>query len=356
MFEDLTIASHKGPYTARFSDDVFPELAAMAVAGNFFIVDQNVARLYEAALAPVLSHPGTVLIEATETAKSLELMPTTIKALLSRQIRRKDRLVAIGGGIIQDITCFLSATLFRGVDWEFFPTTLLAQADSCIGSKSSINVGEAKNILGTYTPPRRITVSTRFLDTLLRTDLCSGIGEMLKVHVIDGPESFDRIAVAFDRLFTDRALLVEFLRRSLAIKKRFIETDEFDTGPRLVMNYGHSFGHAIESATAFAVPHGVAVTLGMDMANFLAVQMGRMGRDHFHRMHPVLRKNYAVSADVKIPLNEFLTAIAKDKKNTATALTLILPDGMARVERVSVPADAVFQTICRDYFIEVMHG
>lgn len=356
MSEVITIASHRGPYTADFSDEVFAELARFVVSGTHFIVDQNVARLYEKDLAPVLAHTSVLIIEATEVAKSLERMPDYVKALLACQIRRKDRLVAIGGGIIQDITCFLSATLFRGVDWEFFPTTLLAQADSCIGSKSSINVGEAKNILGTYTPPSSITISTRFLDTLTPRDLCSGIGEMLKVHAIDGPESFDRIARDYDRIFADKCLMVDYLRRSLVIKKRFIEMDEFDTGPRLVMNYGHSFGHALESATDFAIPHGVAVTIGMDMANFTAVRLGRLSQGHFDRMHLVLANNFAVSADVRIPLDGFLKAIVKDKKNTASALTLILPDGQARVERVSVPADATFQGICRTYFSEVMHG
>lgn len=356
MSEVLTIASHKGPYTAEFSETVFDELARQALPGRHFLVDKNVARLYERQLAPVLAHSSVLQVDATESSKSLERMPDYVNALVARKARRKDRLIAIGGGIIQDITCFLSATLFRGIDWDFFPTTLLAQADSCIGSKSSINVGDTKNILGTYTPPRRITISTHFLDTLTRRDLCSGVGEMLKVHVIDGPESFDHIASDYERLFTDKAVMVTYLRRSLAIKKRFIEADEFDTGPRLVMNYGHSFGHAIESATNFAIPHGVAVTVGMDIANFTAARLGRLSQDHFERMHPVLKKNYAVSAEVKIPLDGFLKAIAKDKKNTVVGLTLILPDAQARVEPVGVPADTTFQGICRTYFSEVMHG
>src|SRR5204862_184742 len=102
-------------------------------------------------------------------------------------------LLAVGGGITQDITCFLAATLLRGIDWHFYPTTLLAQADSCIGSKSSINVGAAKNILGTFPPPKQVTISTCFLDTLDPGDVRSGVGEMLKVHAIEGPGAFAKI-------------------------------------------------------------------------------------------------------------------------------------------------------------------
>src|SRR5581483_3202456 len=201
----------------------------------------------------------------------------------ARKIRRNHVLVAIGGGIIQDITCFLAATMLRGLPWNFIPTTLLAQADSCIGSKSSINAGEAKNILGTFTPPARVDVSTRFLKTLDERDIRSGIGEMLKVHAIEGPQSFDQIAHDYENILSDDSVMLHYIRRSLDIKKRIIEIDEFDRGPRNVMNYGHSFGHAIESATDFAVPHGIAVTLGMDLANYTAVRTGRTGEAFFQR-------------------------------------------------------------------------
>jgi hypothetical protein len=139
-------------------------------------------------------------------------------------------------------------------------------ADSCVGSKSSINGGGAKNVLGTFTPPRRIILGAGVLRTLDEKDVRSGVGEMLKVHAIAGPAAFDAIAADYPRLFTDRSVMTAYLRRSLEIKKPIVEADEFDQGRRLVMNYGHSFGHALESATAFAVPHGIAVTIGMDMA------------------------------------------------------------------------------------------
>ncbi|MEK7862885.1 MAG: 3-dehydroquinate synthase, partial [Chloroflexota bacterium] len=264
----MVIQSHRGPYTVDFDDDALAHLDADVPAGAHFLVDARVAELHGADLRRVLASRSVLTIAATEAAKSLDRFPAYVERLVERGVRRGHVLVVVGGGITQDIACFLAATLLRGLEWRFYPTTLLAQADSCIGSKSSINVGEIKNVLGTFTPPSRIVIGGRVLATLDERDLRSGIGEMLKVHAIAGPDAFDRIAADYPRLLSDPALLRSYIRASLEIKRRIIEEDEFDRGIRNVMNYGHSFGHAIESATAYAVPHGIAVTIGMDMANY----------------------------------------------------------------------------------------
>jgi 3-dehydroquinate synthase len=349
--ETLRIQSHRGPYEVRFHDSAIEDLLADPPAGAHYVVDERVSDLYESDLKSVLTSPSVLRIEATEPNKSLEAMPRYVNHLVERKVRRHHTLVAIGGGIIQDVTCFLAATLLRGLPWSFIPTTLLAQADSCIGSKSSINAGNAKNILGTFTPPSRVDVSTRFLDTLDERDIRSGIGEMLKVHAIDGPRSFDAMARDYDAILRDRAVMMRYIRQSLEIKKRIIEVDEFDRGPRNIMNYGHSFGHAIESATDFAVPHGIAVTLGMDMANYAAVRTGRTPETLFARMHSTLRANYRGFEGREIPLDRFLSAIAKDKKNRDAQIALILPNAEERLVQVSVANDDAFRAICADYFI-----
>lgn len=354
MSEALTIQSHKGPYTVHFAEDALERLDAALPANAHFIIDARVAELYRDKMGAILASPSVLLVEAAEQAKSLERFPAYVQHLVERKLRRDHVLIAIGGGIIQDITCFLSATMLRGVEWRFLPTTLLAQADSCIGSKSSINCGDAKNILGTFTPPREIHLSTRFLATLDPRDLRSGVGEMLKVHVIQGPEDFDAIAAAYDDLFAEPKVMERFIRRSLEIKQGYIEGDEFDQGPRLVFNYGHSFGHAIEAATQFAVPHGIAVTMGMDMANWMSWQLGHGTEAHWRRMHPVLSRNYAGFEAVEVPLQPFLAALSKDKKNTgAGTATLILPDPEGRVKRGVHATGEAFAALCARFFAEV---
>ncbi len=292
-------------------------------------------------------------IEAIEDNKSLEVVPALVRRLTEGGIRRDHLLLAIGGGITQDVTCFIATMLFRGMDWVFLPTTLLAQADSCIGSKSSINAAGIKNLVGNFFPPKLISLATEFITTLDERDVRSGVGEMLKVHAIDGPSSFDRIAVAYDSLFEDRDTMLSFIRDSLLMKKKLIEVDEFDRGPRNVMNYGHSFGHAIEAATAFAVPHGIAVTMGADMANHVAVRLGRLRPEDFARMHPTLRRNYRGFEREPVPVNALLEALGRDKKNVGNDLTLILPNAQARIERVRVKPDAMFRSYCIEFLENV---
>jgi len=346
------IQSHKGPYTVEFADHAF---AGVMEEGpkRHYLVDAQVAKLYRTQLAGVLSSKSVLIIEAKEGNKSLERSPEYVTHLVGRGIKRGHILVAIGGGIIQDITCFLAAVLLRGVEWQFYPTTLLAQADSCIGSKSSINVGSFKNIVGTYTPPAKVVVSTGVLASLSDVEIRSGIGEMLKVHVIAGPAEFDRIAADYARIVGDPAVMRVYILRSLEIKKAIIEQDEFDTGVRNVMNLGHSFGHAIESASNFKIPHGVAVTIGIDLANYTAVRLGRMDQRHFDRMHPTLRLNYEGFERTEILPEKFFAAIANDKKNTDAKLGLILPDANAIPRRVECSNDARFQAQCHEYFDRV---
>jgi len=353
VFESLSIQSHRGVYVAHFDDAALARLAEASTDSRHFVIDKRVAELYRNELQPVLGSRSALVIEATEENKSLECFPDYVDHLIAHGVRRGHTLVAVGGGIIQDVTCFLAATLLRGLPWHFYPTTLLAQADSCIGSKSSINCHGTKNILGTFTPPAEIVISTRLLRTLDRRDVRSGIGEMLKVHAIDGPQAFDQIAKDYDCIVNDEAVMMAYIRHSLEIKKRIIEADEFDQGVRNIMNYGHSFGHAIEAATAFAIPHGIAVTIGMDMANYVALQRGEAPRTFFDRMHAVLRRNYNGFGTANIPLDCFLSAIAKDKKNVDAELTLILPDAQGRIRRAAQKNDDRFQAWCAEYLGDV---
>lgn len=348
VFKPLSIQSHKGEYRVYFEDEII--FKDLDLESCHFLIDANVIKQYQHELAEILKGPSVLIIEATEQNKTLDKFPAYVEFLVQHKIRRDHRLIAIGGGIIQDITCFLAATILRGVEWWFYPTTLLAQADSCIGSKSSINSGGAKNILGTFTPPKKVFIFYSFLKSLKPIDLCSGIGEMLKVHAIDSPLSFDQIANDYDRLFQDQSTMLHYIRRSLEIKKNIIERDEFDTGLRNVMNYGHTFGHAIESATDYSIPHGVAVTMGMDMANYISNQFDIGCASHFARMHPVLEKNCQHFFDVNIPIEPFILAISKDKKNKGVdQLGLILPNKTGQLIRIYVENNNFFKSVCVAY-------
>lgn len=347
LVEDLVIQSHRGPYTVRFGP-AFAGLEDGVTEYQHLIVDARVAELYARPLARALSGRSVLRIEATEDNKSLERIPTYVLHLLEQGIRRDHVLIAVGGGIVQDIVAFLAATLLRGLPYRFYPTTLLAQADSCIGSKSSINVGGYKNQLGTFTPPEEILIATDVLDTLDEAALRSGIGEMIKVHIIAGWDDVRAIMPDSPRLLEDRPLLLHYLRRSLEIKKTKIEVDEFDRGERLIMNYGHSFGHAIESATDYAIPHGIAVTMGMAVANDLSVRLGFLDQTVSDELHPFLAANYAGFEQVPIPEARFFDALGRDKKHGSAELFFILLRGPGQVFRARCPNDTRLRETCRE--------
>lgn len=347
MPDGFVIQSHKGPYSITFMPDFSAAFSRVRAGTPHFIVDKNVSGLYRTKLSGIFDEPNTIEIEATEENKAIQRVIPVIEQLVEHRVRRDHVLVAIGGGIIQDITCYIASTLLRGLSWRFVPTTLLAQADSCIGSKSSINLGAIKNILGTFNPPNEVIVCPAFIDTLEQKDVQSGIGEILKVHAIEGAPAFDRVAKDYDALLADRAILLEYVRDSLLIKQRYIEADEFDRNIRNVFNYGHSFGHAIESVTDFGVPHGVAVTMGMDMANRIAVMRGICPEYHQRRMSGVLQRNYAAYKNVGIEAKKLVAALMRDKKNTASKLVLILPTGdKAEIKRTEVAPDSTFEAQC----------
>ena len=345
----LEINANAGAYFVHFDTrPVSCEISPLKKRAHF-IIDRNVANLYAEPLSDVIGSDSVLIVEATECAKTLDRFPDYIDHLVSNKVRRGDVLVAIGGGIVQDITCFLSATLLRGVDWVFYPTTLLAQADSCIGSKSSINSGSTKNILGTFTPPRSIVLNTSFLETLTAVEIQSGIGEMVKVHLIEGLEEFRDLARNYDNLLVGSQCMLRFIKSSLNIKKKIIEADEFDRGRRNILNYGHSFGHAIEASTEFKIPHGIAVTIGMDLANFVSMRCGLLAESLFEEIHVTLARNYAGHEATVVPLDPFFSALSKDKKNSRDHLVLVIPDSQGRPKMVERLNDSSFRDVCSEY-------
>jgi 3-dehydroquinate synthase len=317
LVRNFEIQSHSGSYQVVFDDQLIDSNSLYSL-GTHYIIDRNVFELLGTVDKPY------VLIDANEENKSYLGIVPVIEQLIAQNLKRSSTLVAIGGGIIQDITCFIANNFMRGVRWHFVPTTLLAQADSCIGSKSSINFGQYKNLLGSFTPPSSVLICNKFLNTLEDKDIRSGIGEIIKLYLIDGK------LVDSDTIRDD---LDYHLYQTLQIKKKFIEIDEFDKGIRNILNYGHCIGHAIESATNFEIPHGIAVSMGMDAANLFAFGEGMIEKQRFLDMHNVLITNYSLYKDVVIDINLAIAALTHDKKNTSSEINLILPVDLQFVKK-----------------------
>lgn len=336
---EFTVKSLFREYPVSFVDDARPAITSEVADGAVIIADRKVLELHAERLRPLLDPLRTIEIDATEANKSLDGCRRVIETLVERGFRRDGTLVALGGGIIQDITAFSASVLYRGVEWTFVPTTLLAQADSCIGSKTSINLGEKKNLIGNFYPPASIFIDETFLESLSVEDVQSGIGEMLHFFYYAGSPYVGRLMTEYDRLLSDRSRLRPHIFESLRIKKSVAEADEFDRGERNKFNYGHTFGHALESATQYAIPHGLAVTVGMDLANYLSLQLGRMTAECFEEMHAVLRRNFPRFDLASVDMTRYLAALSKDKKNLGSDLVCILASAPGKLEKVRLPMD-----------------
>ena len=294
------------------------------------VIDRVVWKLYEKELD--LNEEKLIFVDAFEDKKrpveSLEIC----EQLILRGVKRKDSIVAIGGGITQDLVTFSTSILFRGIKWIWIPTTLLAQADSCIGGKSSLNYKTWKNILGNFYPPSKIIVQDKFLDTLSDVDIRSGIGEILKVHMLSGKESAQQIINQMEEYKNNTSILSRMILNSLKLKNHILKIDPLDQGLRLKMNYGHSFGHALEAATNFKIPHGIAVTIGLDMANYVAYESKKLSTKEFDSLHHTLSMNIRTSDLFNFNFDEFIDALKIDKKNDSKNYNLIIPTSFGEVE------------------------
>jgi len=347
---NFSIKSIIHDYNVSFIDNFSNTLQNQLKEGDVIIIDKNVRNLYAEELDYLLSKTKHILIDANETQKSYQGIIPIIEELIQGGFRKNHRLIAIGGGITQDITAFTSSIMYRGVKWIFFPTTLLAQGDSCIGSKTSINFGQFKNQVGGFYPPLNIYIDLNFLDTLADIDLKSGLGEMCHYYIVAGEKDFMRYKRDYDLALTDKTILAGIIARSLEIKKSYIEIDEFDQKERQVFNYGHSFGHAIESLTNYKIPHGIAVSYGMDMANFVSVKLGYIQEEIRIEIRELLEKVWHGTDITDISIDNFKTALSKDKKNVGTELRLILNKGYGKIFKDSMEMDDRFTSWLKEYF------
>ena len=349
---NFTIKSKIHDYSVEFIDDVKATLTKELKKGDFIIIDNKVKFNYPEWFEEVLINHNYIAIDASEPQKSYQEVEPVINSLIERGFRKNHRLIAVGGGITQDITAFIASILYRGVQWCFFPTTLLAQGDSCIGSKTSINFGKFKNQVGGFYPPNKIYIEPKFLNSLPHKELQSGLGEMAHYFVVSGKQDFERYKNDYEQALTDKKVLGGLIARSLEIKKSYIEIDEYDKKERQVFNYGHSFGHAIESLTNYNIPHGIPISFGMDMSNFVSMKKGYITSDVRQNSKELLEKIWNGHSDkVKgLDVDKFIEALTKDKKNKGLLLGLILNKGYGKVFKDFTENDMKFRTWIEEYF------
>lgn len=290
-----------------------------------------------------------VAIDASEDNKRLDYAEKLILALREKDLRRGQTIMAVGGGVVQDLATLVASLYMRGVEWVFAPTTLMAMVDSCVGGKSSINAGKIKNLIGNIYPPRAIFIDTSFVKSLQPIDIASGLAEAVKIVFCRGQDFFDRYLEIAPSPQLGRDQLPQLIHHTLSAKKWFIEIDEFDKKERQLLNFGHTFGHALEIATAFALPHGIAVSLGM-MCALDYMRAKRKLTDSETRLY-----DYCLALTATVPRlsdvlksfdsEAFEQAFKADKKHTKDSIRMVLPAARG-VELVAIPpSDEHFKTI-----------
>lgn len=316
------------------------------IDNSVLIIDRNVYELYKEQFKS--SEPENIfLFDAIEENKTFDYVKVIYDFLISKAVKRNLTIISIGGGITQDITGFVASTLYRGVNWIFVPTTFLAITDSCIGSKTSLNYEKYKNLIGTFYPPQKIHINTDFLKTLKELDFYSGIGETIKFQLMkeEYPKNFSGVSETIKRAVDDQDARLEIIHDNMRVKLDYMAGDEFDLGRRNLLNYGHCFGHALETSSDYYVPHGIAVNIGMIFANLLSMSRGLVSeKDAEYVNTHILLPNIPLKLRLQdFDENVLLESMKNDKKRVGKYLTIIIPDAEFRMIKVDDVSDDEFR-------------
>ena len=353
MSEQLIIKSIFRDYTVDFTPDYAATIRETRKEGDFYVIDRIVSELFPEVVE--IAGDSVWIVEQGETSKSYHGVIPLFERLIEGGFRKNHRLIAIGGGITQDVAAFIASLLYRGVDWVFYPTNVLTQCDSCIGSKTSINFQSYKNQLGGFYPPAAVYIDTSFVQTLGQREVASGLGEMLHYFLVSSEADLDLFWKFAPDLKNGGGNLKPLMLRSLEIKKTMIELDEFDRGPRNVFNYGHSFAHALESATDYAIPHGTAVAYGIDLANLVSEHLGLLPMATRNQIRPACQLVFDGAPLPDIDLERYFSALRKDKKNVDGQLGLILTSGIGNMFKQLCDFTPELETLIGGYFSKKLY-
>lgn len=326
------------------------------------VTDENVARHYLQPLMDSLAAAGieavSAILPAGEKTKSFEHLIPVCETILGARIERNDAVIALGGGVIGDLTGFAAGIARRGSRFIQIPTSLLAQVDSSVGGKTGINSPHGKNLIGVFHQPDLVLADTDVLDTLSKREFRAGYAEVAKYGLIDKPDFFAWLEANWQAVFAGGAARIEAIALSCQAKADVVVADERETGRRALLNLGHTFGHALEAATAYdgaRLVHGEGVAIGMVLAHAFSARMNLASPDVAARVEAHLRTVGLPTRMHEIPgglppAEVLMDAIAQDKKVKGGKLTFILTRGLGEAFVADdVPASAVLSFLAENH-------
>lgn len=342
--DSLRVELGENSYDIVFSEDfcaLADELAKINSPKKLLVVtDSNVEKLYGYEVTKYLCDRGYDAklhsFGAGEENKNMQTILGICEACVGHGMDRKSQIIALGGGVVGDMAGFAAAIYMRGISFVQIPTTLLSQSDSSVGGKTGIDFCDAKNILGAFLQPRLVYINVSTLKTLPDEQFVSGMGEVIKHGIIKDREFFEYICENIESIKAlDTNTLVALSKKNCSIKADVVSQDEKENGIRAILNFGHTIGHAIESAFEFRMTHGECVGLGMIAVCNIALKRGILLQEDMQKIEDALT-SYGFRTRVKIPpVDMVLSYMDKDKKKQHGALGFVLPLSIGAVEQKS---------------------
>ena len=324
-----------------------------AVVGTKVAVVTNplLLKLYGKHLIQTLRAEGfavtTIVVPAGERTKDLSWVGRIIDKLVAEKFERRSALIALGGGVIGDLTGFAASVYLRGIPYIHVPTTVIAQVDSSVGGKTAVNHSKGKNLIGAFYQPKLVFVDVEVLTSLDQREVVGGLAEVIKYGVIADAKLFRFLEANMESvLHRDLDVWLHLVRRSCEIKAAVVSADEREGGRRRVLNYGHTLGHAIETATSYRwYTHGEAIAIGMAFAAQLSVAEGRCGATTAKRQHDLLVRAGLPTAMPGLSPAAVMQAIDRDKKVVAEKANFVLVDRIGRVRVETVEKGRIRHTL-----------
>jgi 3-dehydroquinate synthase len=344
-------------YDIHIGRNILDRLAAILSKNSwgmrhFVVTDSRVSQFHGERVVGILSRMGLVVekieFPAGEASKNIQTCISVSEQLVERGADRTSALIALGGGVVGDVTGLVASIFMRGIPYVQVPTTLLAQVDSSIGGKTGVDVPSAKNMLGTFYQPKAVFIDIDFLETLPSREFTNGLAEIVKYGIIEDPDLLEDLQSGIEALHKrDKRFLETIIARSCRIKKAIVEIDETERGLRRILNFGHTVGHALEAESSYALSHGEAVAQGMTAATVLSERLGYLSaEDREHVLSIIRHMGLPDRIPAVLDTDGILSRLKQDKKKAGESIHFVLlkRPGMPFVNG-GVPLDLVRETI-----------
>lgn len=350
MIRKVKVKGVKKPYDIIIGKDILniiPEkIKEITKAKNIVVItDDNVDKFHSENIMNMLKDNGFNAIKFVfnhgEENKTMKTICDILEFMAENNVTRSDLIIALGGGIVGDVSGYAASSYLRGIDFIQVPTSFLAAIDSSVGGKTGVNLKAGKNLAGAFYQPRLVVCDIKTFDTLPHENFTEGVSETIKYGVICDKE-------IFNLLLENETFDVEsVIERCVSIKAQIVSEDEFDTGRRQLLNFGHTIGHAIEKATDFKITHGMAVGIGMAFISHISDEMGWSKEITYPKVVKCL-ENHNIPISIDIETDELLSTMVKDKKRMGDVINLVIPEEIGKCVLKSINVSELKEVLeCR---------